>query len=526
MRFLIFFFFMCACFVVLSQHENKQQHNIDILNYNLTLTIQDKNNSIDGVEHILIRYKKEIDSFSLDLKGPLKKGANGMTVISIKKGTIPVRFKQGVNRTVIYPTACDQEIDTFTIHYKGIPDDGLIIGKNKFNERTFFGDNWPTRASNWFACIDHPSDKATVDYTLIAPSHYQIVANGTKESAIIKGKTQTTHFKMNTPIPTKVMVFGAANFIKETSQLGSIRITNYVYPSEEKKGLSDFMHTAQILSFLQNYIGDYPFTELHNVQSTTTYGGMENAGCIFYDENAITGTQQIDELITHELAHQWFGNSATEADWTHLWLSEGFATFMTNLYILNSLGNTAFKKQLISDRNRVIQFYKQQQLPLHDTISNSAKEMLNTNAYQKGAWVLQMLRNELGEELFKLVIRTYYNTYKFKNATTNDFFSIACEESQKDLHQFQHQWTSQKGHPKLKISFTSSKNEHVISINQLQENHFEFPLEIEILYENGSIELKQLAITKKQEVLTLPFLFPIRTIKLDPNVKLLFEEIK
>src|SRR5690606_11234286 len=138
-------------------------------------------------------------------------------------------------------------------------------------------------------------------------------------------------------------------------------------------------------------------------------------------ERAITGKGMMEELIAHEIAHQWFGNSATESDWSQLWLSEGFATYMTHLYVLGKYGDGRFEEGLAKDRQTVKHFYNQQILPVVDTLSTDPNEMLNANAYQRGAWVLHMLRNELGDDLFWKGIQLYYTTFQYSNATTKDF---------------------------------------------------------------------------------------------------------
>jgi aminopeptidase N len=148
---------------------------------------------------------------------------------------------------------------------------------------------------------------------------------------------------------------------------------------------------------------------------------MENAGNIFYDENTVNGQQEMEALIAHEIAHQWFGNSASESDWKHLWLSEGFATYFTDLYFENQYGTAAMNERLKGERKKVIQFSKRYPHPVIDTTYASLMHLLNPHSYQKGAWVLHMLRTTIGDSAFFSGIRTYYTTYKFGNASSNDF---------------------------------------------------------------------------------------------------------
>jgi aminopeptidase N len=277
------------------------------------------------------------------------------------------------------------------------------------------------------------------------------------------------------------------------------------------------------LDFFEHKISDYPYEKLANVQSTTRYGGMENAGCIFYSERAITGENRMEELIAHEIAHQWFGNSATESDWEHLWLSEGFATYFTNLYVQYNYGEERFTEMLKKDRKSVLQFYQQNKLPLIDTISTDLLFMLNTNAYQRGAWVLHMLGNEIGNENFWITIQKYYEEYQYKNATSSDFIKVAEEVNKRDLQLFKKQWLQTGVIPELDLNWEQKGKNVTLSIKQLQEGLlFEFPLEFMIYYKDGSSELKEFRIKDKEFILKEKIGKKIKCVQLDPNVKLLF----
>src|SRR5690606_37164570 len=123
----------------------------------------------------------------------------------------------------------------------------------------------------------------------------------------------------------------------------------------------------------------------------TMFGGMENANAIFYNENSVTGTGSAEALIAHEIAHQWFGNTVTEKNFHHLWLSEGFATYLTNMYIEHKYGRDSFLKRLENEKQNVIQFANRSDLPVVDSVS-AYVDLLNANSYDKGGWILHMLR--------------------------------------------------------------------------------------------------------------------------------------
>jgi aminopeptidase N len=537
----ILFFYSLLIFTCISFGQQKYpKQPADILKYIIDIQVTDENNKIKVTENVHAQFSTTIDTFYLDLTN--FNGNTGMQVSRVLEQGYPVSFIHKNNRLgiLVVPPPKNTPYFDFQIEYEGIPSDGLIIGKNKFNERTFFGDNWPQRAHHWFACIDHPSDKAFVRFKVAAPCHYQVIANGKhlESTSDINNPNITRHiFETNKPIPSKVIVIGLANFeIERTKYNKSLETSTWVYPKDKTNGKKDFALKDSILKYYEKNIGTFPFEKLAHVQSTTMYGGMENASCIFYDENAIKGDGKINELIAHEIVHQWFGNSASEKEWSDLWLSEGFATYLTNLYIEDVLGKKAFREQLIKDRKKVISFAQKTLPPLKDTLTQNVQDLLNPNAYQKGSWILHMIREQIGIELFWKVIQNYYKAYQYSNASSKDFFKILEKTTDKDFNQFYKDWVTQPGHPiistktKEEIITDSTSNlsqfQYTIDIKQQQKIVFRFPLEVEILFEDNTKEF--LALYMDNSIITQNLLYSkrIKQLILDPNCKLLFDEGK
>lgn len=515
--------------IAVGQEYLKRYKQLDVLQYDLKINLFENQNKIVVTENVTIQFLQKTDSFQLDLVGRFE-DTLGMKISSITLDNQPVLFKQFTDKVTFYVSSFSKgDKKMFTVQFEGIPSDGLIIGQNKFGDQTFFADNWPMRAKNWFACVDHPSDKAMIKISVEAPNKLKVVSNGIqKRVENLKPSRTITYFESNISIPTKVIVFGAANFEKQTlpRKKNQVEITNFVYPQDKEKGFKDFEQADTILAYFQAHIGKFPFEKLYNVQSTTMYGGMENAGCIFYDEKAITGKGTINELIAHEIVHQWFGNSASELDWPHLWLSEGFATYLTDLYIEDHKGKGAFLSQLKKQRDAVIRFYTKNKLPLKDTISTNTQDMLNTNAYQKGAWVLHMLREQVGKELFWKAIATYYDTYKFNNARSIDFIRVFEKVSNKNLSQFYEEWICQAGHPVISYKLEQETGKIKIKFIQNQAESFHFPLDFLVLYDDNTSETKTFVFNDKETSLEWATTQKVSSLRLDPNFKLLFEEKK
>lgn len=519
---------ICFTNTYCAQVTNAQLSSVDIEHYSLEIKVNDSTDVIEVVEWVTLKWLDTLNTVKLNLVD-LNKEGKGMHVKSISDGNTQLSFShKDAQLNLIGLKSFGRKDIELQIVFSGIPIDGLVIGENKYGNRTFFGDNWPNRAQNWFACIDHPSDKATINYRVQVPDHYEVIANG-----IFVGKQKMNNseslyeYSSNIPLPTKVMVIGIADFeVKALGVTKGVPVSSWVYPENKENGFYDLDLAPQILTFFIDYIGPYEYEKLANVQSTTRYGGMENAGCIFYDENALNGKRTSEDLIAHEIAHQWFGNSASEKEWEHIWLSEGFATYFTNLYIEKSHGIKAMQEQMIKDRTKVIRFYQNYPHPLVDSNFTSLLDLLNPNSYQKGAWVLHMLRLKMGDEQFQKGIVAYYQKYRLSNATTTDLKMVFEETSGIELTQFFNEWVYSAGHPQLKINVKSKKKDFSLSIEQKQaSNYSSIPLTLQIVLKNGERIQKEFQLTDRSFVFTETFKKKIKSWSIDPNVDLLFETV-
>ncbi|PHR31221.1 MAG: metallopeptidase [Fluviicola sp.] len=518
--------FITSFFTVFAQD---QLDKIDVLNYDVQIELNDNNDSIHVKEIVSIQLLKDCDQFYLDLAS-INNG-HGMKVISaVVDLENPLTYSHQNDTLWITPNINTKgTVFNLTIHYSGIPKTGMIIGENKFGQRTFFGDNWPNRARQWFACVDHPSDKAKMKFTVIAPEKYDCIATGELVSVEKYSEFKNIHsYESNIELPTKVMVIGLAEFdVEQLENKHDFILSTWAYSKDSENGFADMAVAKEVIDFFIANIGTYPFEKLANVQSTTQFGGMENAGNIFYDEGAVTGEQKMENLIAHEIAHQWFGNSASESDWKHLWLSEGFATYFTDLYLENKYGTEMMNERLIGERNRVIKFSKGYKHPVVDTTYESLMDLLNPHSYQKGAWFLHMLRNEVGDSIFWTGVRAYYEKYKYNNASTSDFQEVMESLTSLDLNKFFHQWLYQSGQPKLKIKYKSTCKQQVLKFYQVQKGFiFDFKLEIKFNYDDGTSETKVFEISRDKVVFILDTEKVITGMIYDPNVKLLFEQVE
>ncbi|RYZ51947.1 MAG: M1 family peptidase, partial [Chitinophagaceae bacterium] len=335
--------------------------------------------------------------------------------------------------------------------------------------------------------------------------------------------TTLTHWKEVIPQATKVMVIGVAQFaVKEYAQKpGGVPVSAWVYPKDSTKGFYDYGLTPNILQFFADNIGPFPYKKLANVQSTTIFGGMENASAIFYAESSVTGTRSEEDLLAHEIAHQWFGDAVSEKSFAHLWLSEGFASFFTHFYIEKKYGKEKAAERWQKAREEVVQFASSSSRPVVDS-TKDLMSLLSPNSYSKGAWVLHMLRNEVGEKDFLTIVQTYYRQFREGNAETGDFKAIAEKISGKDLSLFFEQWLYRPGIPVLQMRTKVQADTFYLYIDQ-KGKPFQFTLEVDFVLQDGEWIRKQFAVKEASHVFTVPVKGSSVNFSLDPDTKLLYE---
>ncbi len=492
---------------------------IDVQHYTFNIDLNDSTNNIVCKADVELKFIKNTRSFSLDLTQK-NNSAKGMLVSAVTEAGKAVEYSQNAEKLSISAIGAVGSVHTYTITYQGIPADGLIISTNKYGKRTFFGDNWPNRAHNWLVCVDDPADKAAVDFVVTAPAQYDVVANGIKlsETALPSNKKQT-HWQETELLPTKIMVIGVADFaIKNVGNVSGTPVYSYVFPQDSVKGFKSYNYAKEILPFFIKKIGPYAYKKLANVQSKTIFGGMENAGAIFYFEDS-PGDKGIESLMAHEIAHQWFGDAASEKNFFNLWLSEGFATYLTHHYLENKYGTDSLKKRLREDRGKVLAFEKERMKPVVDTSERKDfMVMLNPNSYEKGGWVLHMLRRKLGDDVFWKGIRQYYAEFDGGNANTMDFMKVMEKVSGKELGAFFKQWLYTAGHPDVLIKWQYLPAIHTVklTIAQQQQQVYNLPLDISI---NGQVH--RIEMTTRDIMVNFSSAKEPKKIIPDPSVNLL-----
>jgi aminopeptidase N len=508
--------------------------NIDIKHYVFKLSLSDADNEITGTTLVTVNFKEAgMQNFRLDFvnKTSVRKD-KGMVVDAVSVNNTAVDYTHGNDELIISlpaPSTKNQTL-TFTIQYHGIPYDGLRIGATKLGDRSFFNENWPNRGRHWLPIVDHPYDKATSEFIVKAPSHYKVVSNGLlMEESELGNSNRLTHWKQSVPVSSWLFVLGVADFaVKYVDEFRGKSIQTWVYAKNREAGFYDFDEpTKKVLEFYSNYVGPYAYEKLANIQTPSVNGGMETSSAIFYGEDLVTGKrdERTRNVVIHEIAHQWFGNAITETTWDDAWLSEGFATFFTLLFIENEYGKEEYTKGIIKARKSV--YDMSVKMPDFSIVSNRTAELEDVTSgitYQKGAWVIHMLRNLIGEKNFKKGIQNYYAKYFNANTTTSEFRAEMEKVSGKDLKLFFKQWLYQPINPTINASWKYDANTKKLNVQLQQAQKYLYNVPVEIgFYKKGASTptILTMNLKEKDQLFSFPLATAPEKLELDPRALLL-----
>jgi aminopeptidase N len=525
-----------------TQGATRQEYRpgFDVLDYDLTLDLPDSGRSIRGAAVLTVRRtapearEAGADTLTLDLVR--------LQVASVAVNGRPVAFARTPEAIRVPLPAGQRDTLRVAVSYGGEVSDGLVIRTDAQGRWTAFGDNWPNRARQWIPSIDHPSDKATVSWTVRTPPGRTVVANGRQlpleRMRVGYAEPRVSRWREDRPIPTYTMVIAAAPLVRYelgTAACGLAELERcveqavYVAPEVRDYMPGPFAIARGVVEWMANLVGPFPYEKLAHVQSSTIYGGMENASAIFYDDRLFRNRAMTVELIAHETAHQWFGDAVTERDWPHLWLSEGFATYFSALWTERSQGDSAFRAQMAATRAQILDDTAAvPRRPVIDTIETNLTALLNANSYQKGGWTLHMLRRMVGDSAFFRGIRQYYGAHRHGTAVTDDFRRAVEATSGRPLDWFFDQWLRRPGYPTpvLTWGYDSTAARVTVTVDQERARFgaYRFPLMLAVHDASGDVRRVQIeVVAQPRTTLQLPFAVVARPARVvpDPDVDLL-----
>ena len=457
--------------------------------------------------------RREATSLALDLAAALQVDStqvNGVRVAFTRPSdSVRVALPIGSNDTV-----------RVAVFYRGLPADGLIVRRDTLLGWTAFGDNFPDRARQWLATVDHPSDKALVDWIVRAPSTHRVIANGelveeTPELGMLNARMVRTHWRTTRPIYTGLMVIGVSPFavleLGDTAcnlaeRAGCVRQSLWTSPSRRAAMPGSFARAGDIVAFFSTLAGPFPYEKLAHVASSTRYGGMENASAIFYDERLFIPGSPGESLIAHETAHQWFGDAVTAREWPHVWLSEGFATYFAALWTEHARGDSAFLAEMRRMRSRTITSPITVEKAVIDTTLDDLTRVLNTNVYEKAGFALHMLRREIGDSAFFRGIRAYYAAHRHGNALTADLERAFERSSGRPLGWFFDQWMRRPGYAEVDATWSWNAKSQRLSVTVRQGARvapYRLSLAVDVTTAGGSVKRVRVTVPARREATIL-----------------------
>jgi aminopeptidase N len=513
---------------------------IDVVHYDIELSLPARPGPIAGRTGVHLRAQAPLDTVRLDL--------TGLAVREISVDGAPVDgWRHDAGRLLVplpLPLPAGGE-SRLVVGYAGTPDDGLILRPTIHGRPAAFVDNWPNRTRFWLPSADHPSDKATARFTVHAPEEWQVVANGRLVGQPFAtppdaprigdgddpGPRRTWIWETSVPQATYTLVVGGAEMEVERVGLaacgrapaspradGCVEVTTWLFPESADAAAPSFVRAAEMVDFFTDVVGPFPYEKLAHVQSATRFGGMENSSAIFYDQRALASGRSIEGTVSHETAHQWFGDSVTQSEWSHLWLSEGFATYFGNVFFEYADGPSDFRGRM----DRVRERYLSSPDTLRPVVDerDDLFELLNRNSYQKGAAILHMLRGVVGDETFFRGVALYYERFRDANALSADLQGVMEEVSGRELGWFFDQWLDRPGHPTLRVrSRAAAGGGHELRIAQLQRDPmptFRLPLVVEFEWDGGEAR-EEIVLDEREETFTFPSIPADARVQVDPD---------
>lgn len=452
---------------------------MDVEHYGLDLRVDPASKSLRGVVEIRAQLRSGTPTeLSLDL-------SRALTVDAVTLEGKPANFQRKYDQIVVAvkePPAKGKSL-SLTVTYHGSPQGNGFTFAERNGQPAISNYGMPFTARQWWPSKDDPADKAdsadiaiTVPAPLTAASNGKLVATDTNADG-----TRTYRWHVAYPIyPDTVSVAIAEYKLFEDryeAANGTVMpLQFYVFPPDEANARRDFSVIPDIMRAHVQRFGEYPFLrEKYGIAEFATYSFREHQTLPSYAEKLITGDHANDAILAHELAHQWFGNSLSVRDWRHVWLNEGFATYAAMLWTERHAGTAAYRAEMskLAEQDLLGPVF------MADVTDN--KKLFGAATFDKGAWVLHMLRHVMGDQKFFDALRAYVVKYSYGNVTTQDFRAVCERYYGKSLQWFFSQWLYGVSRPTYRVTWTAANDELALTIRQAQSDAGAFTMPIDVL---------------------------------------------
>jgi len=408
--------------------------------------------------------------------------------------------------------------------YRGTPtiEGGLGFGFSSSGAATFAE---PEGARLWFACKDRPSDKATYEGFVTVPSQFVVASNGRLVEATQSGGKTTYHWLETHQIATYLISVAISNYRVIEDSHGDLPVWHYVYPELESDARRDFSRTPEMIAAFEQRLGvGFPFDKYGHALFENFGGAMEHQSCTSYGSPLITGDNRYDRVVAHELGHQWFGNFVSPAEWEEIWLNEGFASWTE--YLWTEHANPASLPDLMAGRESYYMDYEAD-AGAYSLYAPPPSRLFGATIYQKGGWVVSMLRYVIGDEAFFTGLRNYLESHAFGNGRTQELRAAMEAASGQDLTAFFDEWVYATGYPKYETAWTSravpgGSYQTDVRVSQTQSGTvFTTPLEVELVGPSGERVVERVEIGDRESIVSLCSSFSPTRVTVDPSNRVL-----
>jgi aminopeptidase N len=495
-----------------------RERSYHVAHYKITVALDEKTKTCVGEVNIkLIPLRPQFDLVRLD--------AADMTIKRVMLGNLPMDFQHTgetlsvnlnkmyglhdtVNLTVAYSVASPKKGLYFMTPDSGYAKKQWQIWSNGETEENHF----------WFPCYDFPNDRATSEMVATVRDNWTVVSNGKllEVTRDAKKHTATFHWFESKPHVSYLISLVAGEYVEVKDSWGNIPLSYYVYKFQKEDALRSFAKTPKVMEFYSSKIGySYPWEKYsQTVVQDYIVGGQENVSATTLTDGTIHDSRahldvNSDDLVAHELAHQWFGDMITCRDWAHTWLNEGFASYFTILFQEIDRGkDVALKSVYDAQKSIVNSDFGDKRRPTSTGRFLNPGAIFDNRIYGKGACVLHMMRSILGDELFWKGINHYVNKFQFQCVETNDFKVAVEEATGYNLHWFFDEWVYKAGYPEFTVSTSWNNGNVLVNVKQTQAidsltGIFTMPLEIEV-WVHGVPETYTVTVSKAEEEFSFP----------------------
>ena len=412
----------------------------DVTHYLLDFTIHDVATSdLTAIVTIEAIATQDLGSFNLDFVG--------FDINSLMVNGAEADYSRKGQELIVSPLKplVDGDMFTVVVQYNGSPEEMQSVALPvQTGWVTVDGGSFvlsePDGSASFYPVNDHPLDKATYTFRVTVPKPFEVAANGLLIETTDKGDATTFVFDSPSLMASYLATINIDEFDIETmSSDNGIPIRNYYSTGLSEKVRAPFARQGEMIDYFSGLFGPYPFEVYGALVMDAEFGSaLENQtlsifGIDMVDVDDVEGTEL---TVAHELAHQWFGDSVSVADWRDIWLNEGFATYAEVLWVEHAEGPEA--------RDEYVEYLYSDMVEYGDVVgapgNPPANDLFNASVYEWGGLTLHALRLEVGDEAFFKILKTYHNRYKNSNATTEDFVSVAEEISGMELGEFFNNW--------------------------------------------------------------------------------------